>query len=142
MDERTRMNDNPVDDEPKPTRPERERKPELDTEVDFEAPADAQLDQESNFEHTLTKPIQAHGEELRYLRWREPTGRDIEKAGNPIIVDFFGEKPSLTFNEKKMSAMISQLCQIPPSSVGQLTAGDWNSIAWKLVRFFMPKVVE
>ena len=113
---------------------------QAEADVDFDSSVSAeQLEQESNFEHTLEKPIHAHGEELRRLSWREPTGADIERAGNPIVVDFFGEKPSLTFAEKKMSAMISALCQIPPSSVRQLTAGDWNAIAWKLVRFFMPR---
>jgi hypothetical protein len=112
-------------------------KPAPEEAIDFES--SPQLDQEANLEHTLSKPIQAHGEELRILRWREPTGADIERAGNPIVIDFFGEKPTLTFNEKKMGAMISALCQIPPSSVRQLTAADWNSIAWKLVRFFMPQ---
>jgi hypothetical protein len=111
------------------------------SDVDFESAPPDQIDAELNTEHTLSKPIHAHGEELRFLKWREPTGADIERAGNPIVVDFFGEKPSLTFNEKKMSAMISALCQIPPSSVRQLTASDWNSIAWKLVRFFMPREV-
>ena len=130
MDERTR--DPVMDDETKNEQP-----------VDFDelsAAQQQQADDQSSTEQVLTKPIQAHGEELHILRWREPTGADIERAGNPIIVDFFGEKPSLTFNEKKMSAMISALCQVPPSSVRQLTAGDWNSIAWKLVRFFMPKM--
>jgi tail assembly chaperone E/41/14-like protein len=101
-------------------------------------PEDRGDEEESNLEHKLSQPIRAHGEEVHFLRWREPTAGDIERAGNPIIVDFFGEKPTLTFNEKKMSAMISELCRIPPSSVRQLTAGDWNVIAWKLVRFFMP----
>jgi hypothetical protein len=114
-------------------------------EADFTTPMDdvppEQLDEESNFEHTLSRPIEAHGERLGKLTWREPTGGDIERAGVPITMDFFGEKPSLTFNEKKMSAMISTLCQIPPSAVRQLTAGDWNAIAWKLVRFFMPRTV-
>lgn len=136
MDERTtRMND-------KPATGEQEDK--MPGETDFDSiPLEGEQPQldEANFEQSLSKPVNAHGEELRYLKWREPTGADIERAGNPIIVDFFGEKPSLTFNEKKMSAMISTLCQIPPSTVRQLTAGDWNAIAWKLVRFFMPRMV-
>jgi hypothetical protein len=131
MDERTRdttMNDEPL-------------KQNDDANFDeLSAAQQQQADERSSLEQVLTKPIQAHGEELHILRWREPTGADIERAGNPIIVDFFGEKPSLTFNEKKMSAMISALCQVPPSTVRQLTAGDWNSIAWKLVRFFMPQM--
>jgi hypothetical protein len=111
--------------------------------IDFTSAAEdgeePQLDKESNLEHTLTKPIRAHGEEVRYLSWREPSAADIERSGNPIIIDFFGDKPNLSFNEKKMSAMISDLCGIPPSSVRQLTASDWNAIAYKLVRFFIPR---
>jgi Phage tail assembly chaperone proteins, E, or 41 or 14 len=97
-----------------------------------------QLEEEVSFEHVLAKPIQAHGEELRVLRWREPTGGDIEMAGNPVYLDFSGPNPSITFNEKKMGNMISRLTQIPPSSVRQLTAKDWNAVAWKLFRFFTP----
>jgi hypothetical protein len=110
-------------------------------------PADLTQDQappppvEEEFEepvHVLIKPIQAHGEEITALRWREPTGGDIERAGNPVYLDFSGEKPSITFNEKKMAAMISLLAGIPPSSVRMLSAKDWNAIAWKLFRFFTP----
>jgi hypothetical protein len=90
----------------------------------------------------LSKPVEAHGESLSVLRWREPTGGDIERAGIPVTLDFFGDKPAIQFNEKKMSAMISVLCQVPPSSVKQLTAGDWQAIAWKLTRFFMPRLVS
>lgn len=88
--------------------------------------------------HVLAKPIQAHGDEVTVLRWREPTGGDIERAGNPVYLDFSGEKPSITFNERKMAAMISVLAQIPPSSVRMLSAKDWNAVAWKLFRFFTP----
>ena len=97
-----------------------------------------QLDAESNFEHTLSKPIQAHGEEVRVVRWREPTGGDIERAGNPVYLDFSGASPTMTFNEKKMAQMISVLCQLPPSSIRQMSARDWNAVAWKLFRFFTP----
>jgi Phage tail assembly chaperone proteins, E, or 41 or 14 len=114
-----------------------------DEALDFDKATDAPdempaLDAESNFEHTLTKPIQAHGEEVRVLRWREPTGGDIERAGNPVYLDFSGPNPTMTFNEKRMAGMISVLCQLPPSSVRQLTAKDWNAVAWKLFRFFTP----
>ena len=88
--------------------------------------------------HVLSKPIQAHGDEITVLRWREPTGGDIERAGNPVYLDFSGEKPSITFNEKKMAAMMSLLAQVPPSSIRMLSAKDWNAVAWKLFRFFTP----
>jgi hypothetical protein len=88
---------------------------------------------------TLRKPIQANGEELSELVFREPNGGDIERAGNPVIVDVFsGDTIKLTFDEKKMTQMISRLAQIPPSSVRLLHPKDWNSIAWQLVHFFTP----
>jgi hypothetical protein len=126
MDERTRdtlMNDQPADEAP-----------------DFEsAPQpEAPLDEPVKLEHVLQKPIQAHGEELHVLRWREPTGGDIERAGNPVYLDFSGASPSITFNEKKMATMMSLLCAVPPSSIRQLTAKDWNAVAWALFRFFTP----
>ena len=115
--------------------------PPQDDAADFDssgAAGDAQFEESNPFEHVLSKPIQAHGEPLDVLRWREPTGGDIERAGNPVYLDFSGEKPSITFNEKKMAAMISLLAQVPPSTVRQLTAKDWNAVAWKLFRFFTP----
>src|SRR5262245_53044000 len=88
--------------------------------------------------HVLTRPIQAHGETITTLTWREPTGGDIERAGNPIALEGLGTgMPRLTFDERKMSAMISHLAAIPPTSVRALTARDWNAIAMKVFRFFM-----
>ena len=105
-----------------------------------DTPADDfdQAPEEQAPEHVLSRPIQAHGEEVRVLRWREPTGGDIELAGNPVYLDFSGAQPTITFNEKKMAAMISLLTAIPPSSVRQMTAKDWNAVAWRLFRFFTP----
>ena len=88
---------------------------------------------------TLRKPIQANGKEVLELSLREPTGGDIERAGNPVVLDIFsGENPKITFDEKKMTAMMSSLAAVPPSSIRQLHCKDWNSIAWQLVHFFTP----
>ena len=87
----------------------------------------------------LRKPIQANGEELKELTFREPTAGDIERCGNPVIMDVFGgETPKITFDEKKMSAMMCQLAAIPPSSIRSMHPKDWNTAAWTLVNFFMP----
>jgi hypothetical protein len=37
-----------------------------------------------------------------------------------------------------MSAMMSRLASVPPSSIRMLNPKDWNSIAWQLVPFFTP----
>ncbi len=87
----------------------------------------------------LRKPIQANGEEVNSLDFREPTGGDIERAGNPVVLDVFsGENPKITFDEKKMTAMMGLLATVPPSTIRQLHPKDWNSIAWQLVHFFTP----
>lgn len=89
--------------------------------------------------YPLRKPIQANGEEVREISLREPTGGDIARAGNPIIIDMFsGDQVKVTFDEKKMENMIGLLATVPPSSVKQLHPRDWNSLAWHLVPFFMP----
>lgn len=89
--------------------------------------------------HPLSKPISAHGEQITILHWREPTGGDIEKAGNPIAINTTpgDDNARVAFDERKMAAMISQLAGIPPSSVRQLSARDWNAIAFKIFRFFL-----
>ena len=125
----------------KPTSAVPEEEPEVDfgvTEPPIDDPIDGADAGEDLLSQVLTKPIQAHGEEVTVLRWREPTGGDIERAGNPISLEGFGqERPRLSFDEKKMAAMISQLASIPPSSVKMLAARDWNAIAFKVFRFFM-----
>jgi len=97
----------------------------------------------ASYSHVLTKSIMAHGDEVTELKWREPTAGDIERAGNPILIEFREDEsyPRMRFDEKKMNSMISLLCAIPPSSVRMITAGDWQTIAFKLSRFFMPKGV-
>jgi Phage tail assembly chaperone proteins, E, or 41 or 14 len=120
--------------------------PQAEPEIDYgageerlspeeQAIADAVADPLS---HPLTKAIQAHGEALTILKWREPTGNDIERAGNPIVMDSVsGGGMRVTFDEKKMSAMICQLAAVPPSAVRQMVARDWNAVAFKVFRFFM-----
>jgi hypothetical protein len=87
----------------------------------------------------LRKPIMANGAEVSELTFREPTGGDIERAGNPVIVDVFsGDTVKITFDEKKMTQMMSRLAEVPPSSIRLLHPKDWNTIAWQLVHFFTP----
>jgi hypothetical protein len=86
----------------------------------------------------LRKAVIAHGDEVKELRFREPTAGDIEKCGNPVNIDFFSGKPKMTFNEVAMSAMMSQLAAVPPSTIRSLNTKDWNTAAWELASFFMP----
>src|SRR5215831_10671017 len=55
----------------------------------------------------LRKPIVGNsGEMLSELTFREPTGGDILRHGNPVRIDSAGE---IQIDEKKMQAMMGQL---------------------------------
>jgi len=86
----------------------------------------------------LRKPVIAHGDEIKELKFREPTAGDIESCGNPVNIDFNTGEPKMTFNTKAMSAMMAQLAAVPPSTIRQLHPRDWNNAAWNLANFFMP----
>src|SRR5262245_53069182 len=86
----------------------------------------------------LRKPVQAHGDEVKELRFREPNAGDIEICGNPVNLDFAEGRPKMTFNEKAMSRMMSQLATVPPSTIKQMHTKDWENAAWELASFFMP----
>ena len=87
----------------------------------------------------LRKNIQAHGEELTELKFREPTAGDIDRIGNPIVIGVqFDGPPKITFDTKVMTQMMSHLAAIPPSSVRQMHPKDWNNAAWMLMGFFTP----
>jgi Phage tail assembly chaperone proteins, E, or 41 or 14 len=86
----------------------------------------------------LSKPIEAHGETITVINFREPTARDLLSIGNPVIFDPFQTPPKITHDEGKMHLMISTLGNIPPSSVQMLTTRDWTTCAWILTPFFLP----
>ncbi|GJE45366.1 phage tail assembly protein [Methylobacterium soli] len=88
--------------------------------------------------HILSKPIKAHGEEIREITFRDPLGADILAVGNPVIVDMASDPPRVTHDERKMAAMISRLGGIPTSSVAQMGPQDWVACAWLLTPFFVP----
>lgn len=88
----------------------------------------------------LRKPVQGgDGEEVKTLKFREPTGGDIERIGNPVLIDMLGsDTPRISFDAKAMTAMMAMLAAVPPSTIRALHPRDWNTGAWQLVRFFMP----
>jgi Phage tail assembly chaperone proteins, E, or 41 or 14 len=84
------------------------------------------------FRFKLSAPVMAHGEEVTELTFREPTGADIVNDGNPIRWD-------MTINEAVMEKHMSTLATVPPSTIKQLKAKDWQIIAFELGgRFFLP----
>lgn len=87
----------------------------------------------------LRTKIIANGEEVDELKFREPTAGDIERAGNPVILDVFSsELPKINFDPKAMTAMMSLLAAVPPSTIRMMHPKDWYTAAWQLAGFFTP----
>lgn len=84
------------------------------------------------YKFKLSNKIKAHGEEIEELVFRDPTGKDIINYGSPIRLD-------LTVDEQAMRAHIVALANVPPSTVDQMTARDYQTLKFALAgRFFVP----
>src|SRR5436189_5603228 len=93
-----------------------------------EAPA---TPDDGSISFTLRKPIMAHGDEVKTIKFRQPTAADIERFGNPVWLDFSaGDSVRTCFDEKKMIQMMAGLATIPPSSIRMMDPRDWNTCAW------------
>ena len=83
----------------------------------------------------LTRPIQAHGEELLVLEFREPNGDDIAKHGLPFS---FASDGAFTPLMKAVNGYTADLAGIPPSSVKTIAPADWVTITGAVSSFFQP----
>jgi hypothetical protein len=82
---------------------------------------------------TLTHPIQAHGEEVRSLTLRDPTGKDIRTLGYPFVITKDGEtRPEAAVIAK----YIVNLAAIPSSSVDQMSPLDTMAALEAVMSFF------
>jgi len=88
----------------------------------------------------LRKPVIANGDEVNELKFREPSGADIEACGNPVILDMGAEPPKVNFESRSMTQMMARLAAVPPSTIRQMHPRDWNTAAWNLAGFFMPNL--
>ena len=86
----------------------------------------------------LTTPVQAHGEMIKKLVFRRPTGGDIMQMGEgyPIIINW--QTGQVTPNPKVMGDMMATLAAVPPSTIRMLDAEDWSTCAYALMGFFPP----
>lgn len=104
-----------------------------------EAKADKPNGQAGPMVITLRKSVIANGEEVKELKFREPTGGDIEACGNPVLIDMFGrDTPQVSFDAKSMTSMLARLALVPPSTIKQMHPKDWNNAAWMISNFFTP----
>lgn len=85
----------------------------------------------------LSEPIEAHGEQITELNIRAPKGADIRACGQPFSFSPTEDGGIIIHPQAvAISAMLSRLTNIPPSSIGQLSAGDWFSASMELLSFF------
>jgi tail assembly chaperone E/41/14-like protein len=86
----------------------------------------------------LHRPIQNNqGVQVHELVFRQPTGGDINRYGNPVRINQEGD---VVIDEQKMHRIMSALCGILPPFVEQMDPRDWNSAAYRLRNFFLPEV--
>jgi len=82
------------------------------------------------------RPIRGvKGEMLHELSFREPTGGDINRYGNPCHINQDGDVVIL---ERKMTTMMAALSGVLPPMIDLLDPRDWNSAAYRLRGFFLP----
>lgn len=98
-----------------------------------EPPVKTELPGDMSYRYKLDYEVDAHGEKVKELVFREPTGADLVRYGSPIRLD-------LSMNEAIMQNHMVALGNVPPSTIGKLKARDWQTIAFELsARFFVPK---
>jgi len=82
------------------------------------------------------KPIRNNKNELvNELSFREPTGGDINRYGNPVRIDMNGD---VIIDERKMSMMMGSLAGVLTPFLEAMDPRDWNSCAYRLRSFFLP----
>ena len=85
----------------------------------------------------LQKAVQAHGETVKELTFRRPTGGDLMLMSDwPITIDYNTGRVSP--NPAIMGEMMSKLAGVPPSTIRQIEAQDWSTCAHRLMGFFVP----
>lgn len=85
----------------------------------------------------LSKPIQAHGEELHELVLREPTAEDVMEEGYPyIVVPAQGGGQGIQLQPAVVGRYAMRLAKIPMSSVKKLGVDDIQRLQVAIMGFF------
>ena len=75
------------------------------------------------------------GEEIKEIILREPRASDIDRYSYPIRVN---QDNDIVIDERKMTYIIAALSDILVPFIEQMDTRDWNSVAYRLRRFFLP----
>jgi hypothetical protein len=101
-----------------------------------QAPPPKPVDQFPITVKLLYRPIRGNNqEELTSLTFREPTGGDINRCGNPCRVNSDGD---VIIDEKKMTLIMANLSGVLLPLLDRMDPRDWNSCAYRLRNFFLP----
>ena len=86
----------------------------------------------------LNTAVQAHGDMVKKLVFKRPTGADIMamEGGYPVVINW--QTGQVTPNPPVMGQMMSLLAQVPPSTIKALDAEDFATCAHALMGFFVP----
>jgi hypothetical protein len=86
----------------------------------------------------LRKKVNAHGDMVDELIFREPTGGDIMNIGNPVVMSIFEQNPKPVYDTQIMSNMMSHLATVPMPTIRTMDPRDWQNGALLLFHFFLP----
>ena len=122
---------------PEPPRPQARPAPLPPVEVEEpQAPPPKPVDQFPITVRLLYRSIRGNNqEELTSLTFREPTGGDINRCGNPCRVNSDGD---VVIDEKKMTLIMANLSGVLVPLLDRMDPRDWNSCAYRLRNFFLP----
>src|SRR5262245_13251011 len=112
-----------------------------DDNNDTNGAADAAAPKVNGFDGKLSmrKEIpDGNGGKTTQIVLREPTAGDIERIGNPVLIELYEARPKIEFDTRIMTAMLAHLASVPPSSIRMMHPKDWNNAAWMVANFFMP----
>ncbi len=89
----------------------------------------------------FSRAYQAHGEDVRRVRFRKPVTRDIKQAGNPIkaVVGTDGRLADLEIKWDVVAKYVVMLSDppLPPSTVDSLEYEDLDACAGVIAGFFV-----
>lgn len=85
---------------------------------------------------SLKKSIEAHGETVSVLTFREPTGKDLAETGLPMLTESEGGRSRMVPNTRVISELIARLAGIPNSSVGMMSVPDFMGATEIVLGFF------
>ena len=86
----------------------------------------------------LNTAVMAHGDMIKKITFRRPTGADIMALGDGYPININWTTGQVTPNSAVMGAMMSLLAVVPPSTIKALDAEDWSTCAHALMGFFPP----